>query len=70
VRECLAFASEHDALVEPPDAAYWPGAFNVSVRGLGALGLLASPRVFELLCENLREPDGARIPARAGDAPA
>jgi hypothetical protein len=66
IRECLAFASEHDALVEPPDAAYWPGAFNVRVRGLGHLGLAASPRIFELVRENLLEADAA-APARAGD---
>jgi len=68
VRECLAFASEHDALVEPPDAAYWPGAFNVRVRELGHLGLVASPRIYELVRENLLEADAA-APAGAGDAP-
>jgi hypothetical protein len=67
IRECLAFASEHDALVEPPDAAYWPGAFNVRVQGLGHLGLAASPRIFEVVRENLLEADTAAA-ARAGDA--
>jgi hypothetical protein len=64
IQECLAFAAEHDALIEPPDAAYWPGAFNVRVRGVGHLGLAASPRVFELVRENLLEAAGAPAPAR------
>jgi len=68
VRECLAFGSEHDALVEPPDAAYWPGAFNVRVGGVGHFGLAASPRIFALVRENLLDAD-ALTPVRAGDAP-
>lgn len=66
VRECLAFASEHDALIEPPDAAYWPGAFNIRVRGLGHLGLVASPRIFDLVRENLLEAEPVGV--QTGDA--
>ena len=51
--ECISIYSTDDALVVPPTAAYWPGAFNVAMRGIGHLSLLFSPRVYEIVRENL-----------------
>jgi len=48
-----AIASDFDAWILPPQNADYPGAFNIRIRGLGHFGLLASPRVVELLVENL-----------------
>ncbi len=50
--EVVAIYSDFDALV-PSLQAYYPGAFNIEVRGIGHLSLLASRKVFELLAENL-----------------
>lgn len=59
--ERVAIYSEFDAWVVPVEAAYWPGAFNIQVRGFGHFSLLTSRRVFELLAENLaREPQRPR----------
>lgn len=51
--ERIAIYSEFDAWVLPVEAAYYPGAFNIQVRGVGHFSLLTSRRVFELLAENL-----------------
>jgi triacylglycerol esterase/lipase EstA (alpha/beta hydrolase family) len=51
--DCTSIYSADDALVVPSDGAYYPGAFNIEVRGLGHLALLFSPRVYELVRENL-----------------
>jgi hypothetical protein len=74
VADRLSIYSLDDPLVVPRDAAYWPGAFNIEIRGVGHLGLLVSPCVHELVVENLaapREPaeaaappDGARLHSR------
>jgi pimeloyl-ACP methyl ester carboxylesterase len=59
--ECISIYSTDDALVVPPTAAYWPGAFNIALRGIGHMSLLFSPRVYELVRENL-----AALPAAPG----
>jgi len=51
--DCISIYSTDDALVVPPTAAYWPGAFNIALRGIGHMSLLFSPRVYELVRENL-----------------
>lgn len=57
--DAVALASAHDVLLEPPALAYWPGAFNVTLRHVGHLGMLFSPRVWSLVRENLahEQPD-------------
>ena len=51
--DCTAIYSVDDALVVPSTAAYYPGAFNIELRGLGHMSMLFSPRVYELVRENL-----------------
>lgn len=51
--DAVALASQHDVLLDPPARAYWPGAFNVTLREVGHLGQLFSTRVWELVAENL-----------------
>lgn len=51
--DCIAIASADDALTVPVDRAYWPGAFNVTIEGVGHVGLLYADRVYELVRENL-----------------
>jgi triacylglycerol esterase/lipase EstA (alpha/beta hydrolase family) len=63
--DCIVVSSADDAVVVPPTAGYYPGAFNVEVRGVGHLGLLASGRVYELVRENLAAP---LAPAVSGPA--
>jgi len=67
--ECVSIYSADDAIVVPPGNAYYPGALNIEVRGLGHMSLLFSRRVYELVRENLAAPaardDGARRPVRA-----
>ena len=62
--DCTAIYSADDAVVVPASAGYWPGAFNVEVRGVGHNSLLFSPRVYELVRENL----AAASPAAVGRA--
>jgi len=54
--DCIAIYSADDAVVVPPSAGYWPGAFNIELRGLGHMSLLFSRRVHELVRENLAAP--------------
>jgi hypothetical protein len=63
--ECVSIYSADDAIVVPAANAYYPGALNIEVRGLGHLSLLFSRRVYQLVRENLAaapasEADGAR----------
>jgi len=51
--DCIAIYSADDAVVVPAAAGYYPGAFNIEVRGLGHMSLLFSRRVYELVRENL-----------------
>jgi len=50
--DVVAMYSDLDAVV-PAAGAYYPGAFNIEVRGVGHVSLLISRRVFELLIENI-----------------
>jgi len=67
--ECVSIYSADDAIVVPPRNAYYPGALNIEVRGLGHMSLLFSRRVYELVRENLAAPtardDDARRPVPA-----
>jgi triacylglycerol esterase/lipase EstA (alpha/beta hydrolase family) len=54
--QVAAIASPFDAIVFPFDLAYWPGAFNVTVEGLGHFSMLYSERVYTLIAENLGLP--------------
>jgi len=64
VVDCTAIASADDALTVPVERAYWPGAFNVTIRDVGHVGLLYAPRVWELVRENLAAPPApTRVPA-------
>ena len=65
--DCISIYSADDAVVVPASRAYWPGAFNIEVRGLGHLSLLLSRRVYELVRENLA---AERAPAAATAAAA
>jgi len=65
--DCISIYSADDAVVVPASRAYYPGAFNIEVRGLGHLSLLFSQRVYALVRENL---SAERAPAAAaGGAP-
>jgi triacylglycerol esterase/lipase EstA (alpha/beta hydrolase family) len=63
--DCTSIYSADDAIVAPPSNAYYPGAYNIEVRGLGHMSLLFSRRVYELVRENL----AAEIPPRRVPAP-
>jgi pimeloyl-ACP methyl ester carboxylesterase len=66
--DCTAIASAADVLTVPVERAYWPGAFNVTVQGVGHVGLLYSAAVYELIRENLAaapEPAYVRAPRPA-----
>ncbi|HYV57291.1 MAG TPA: alpha/beta fold hydrolase [Candidatus Nitrosopolaris sp.] len=63
--DCTSIYSADDAIVAPPANAYYPGAHNIEVRGLGHMSLLFSRRVYELVRENL----GAELPSRSASAP-
>ncbi len=66
--DCISIYSADDAVVVPASRAYYPGAFNIEVRGLGHLSLLFSRRVYALVRENLAA-ERAPAPAAAGGAP-
>ena len=63
--DCISIYSADDAVVVPASRAYYPGAFNIEVRGLGHLSLLFSRRVYALVRENLAA-ERAPAPAAAG----
>jgi len=65
VVDCTSIYSADDAIVVPPTNAYYPGAHNIEVRGLGHMSLLFSQRVYELVRENL----AAELPPRRASAP-
>lgn len=64
--ECTAIYSLDDALVVPGSHGYYPGAFNVEVRGLGHASLLFSRRVYGLVRENLAA-GSAGVPATGAE---
>ena len=47
--------SLHDAVVDPPERAYLPGAYNVALRDEGHFGLLFSARAHTVLFESLTD---------------
>jgi triacylglycerol esterase/lipase EstA (alpha/beta hydrolase family) len=63
-----ALYASFDHLVVPPSRAYYPGAGNIEVEGVGHTSLLWSSRVYELVRENL-EWSAAPVPAAAHDEP-
>ncbi len=64
--DCISIYSADDALVVPASASYYPGAFNVEVRGLGHMSLLFSRRIYELVRENLAAARDTERAAPAG----
>jgi hypothetical protein len=56
--DVIAITSDFDAFIAPSSGAYYPGAFNIEVRGLGHFALARSARVWELIRENLTEVTG------------
>jgi pimeloyl-ACP methyl ester carboxylesterase len=58
--DVITIAGDYDAWLAPADDNYCPGAFNITVRGLGHCELLLSGRVAALIAENL-----ASTPPRA-----
>jgi triacylglycerol esterase/lipase EstA (alpha/beta hydrolase family) len=65
--DCTAISSRDDALVSE-ECGYYPGAFNIRVRGVGHLSLLFSKRVYELVRENLAPPvASAGVARRLGE---
>ena len=51
--DLIAIYSDFDAWLLPVDDAYCPGGFNIAVRGVGHCAMLLSPRVADLIAENL-----------------
>ncbi len=49
----IALYSDGDAWLDPTDGAYYPGAFNIEVHGVGHFSLLFSDQVFRYIAENL-----------------
>jgi len=67
--DCISIYSADDAVVVPASRGYYPGAFNVEVRGLGHLSLLFSRRVYALVRENLAAERAPAPATAAGGAP-
>ena len=67
--DCISIYSADDAVVVPASRAYYPGAFNIEVRGLGHLSLLFSCRVYALVRENLAAERAPAPATAAGGAP-
>ena len=47
--------SLHDAVVDPPERAYLPGAYNVALRDEGHFGLLFAARSHTVLFESIAD---------------
>jgi hypothetical protein len=62
--DVIAIASDFDAFIAPSSGAYYPGAFNIEVRGIGHFALARSARVWELIRENLAPTSSSAIPPR------
>jgi len=67
--DCISIYSGDDAVIVPPGRAYYPGAFNIEVRGLGHMSLLFSRRVYALVRENLAADRAAWAATAEGGAP-
>lgn len=59
--DAVAVYSDGDGWIEPREAAYYPGAFNLEVHDLGRLSMLFSRRVFAYVTENLVAPPPRRL---------
>lgn len=66
--DVVAISADLDAWVVPPEAAYYPRAFNVSVAMLGHFGLLVSRKVFDLVLENIEAAPLVQAPRPASTA--
>jgi triacylglycerol esterase/lipase EstA (alpha/beta hydrolase family) len=53
----VSIYSLFDAVVVPPKNAYYPGACNIEIDGVGHNALLLSRRVYDLIRENLAADD-------------
>jgi len=57
VTRVVSIYSLFDAVVVPPQNAYYPGACNIEIDGVGHNALLLSRRVYDLVRENLAADD-------------
>ena len=55
----IVIYSDFDALLVPTNRAYYPGAFNIEVRGVGHYFALASRKISDLLIENLNATESS-----------
>src|SRR2546428_12280959 len=67
--DCISIYSADDAVVVPASRAYYPGAVNIDVPGLGHLSLLFSHRLYALARENLAPQRAPAPPAAACGVP-
>jgi pimeloyl-ACP methyl ester carboxylesterase len=65
--DAIAIYSGFDVRLQPTSNGYLPGGFNIEVRAIGYLSGLYSPRMFDLLLENINAAVGSS--ARAPDSP-
>ncbi|MEA2624181.1 MAG: hypothetical protein QOD06_226 [Candidatus Binatota bacterium] len=63
--EVTSIFSPFDALVLPPRNAYYRGAGNIEIEGVGHHALLFSPKVFRLLVESLSDDAAVPIAGKA-----
>ncbi len=61
--DCTAIYSSFDLYVLPSRLAYYPGAGNIEVEGVGHFAMLWSSRVYELIRENVEYAPHAASPA-------
>lgn len=57
VARVISIYSLFDAVVVPPQNAYYPGACNIEIDGVGHNALLLSRRVYDLIRENLADDE-------------
>ncbi len=62
--DAISLYSNADGWLDPPEAAYYPGAYNLEIKDTGHLSMSFSGRVFRYLHENLE----AEIPERGTSA--
>jgi hypothetical protein len=61
--EVIALYSRDDPFLGSVEQARRPEAFTIALRGVGRLGLLHAPHVYELVREHLAAPPTAALPA-------
>lgn len=54
--DVIAIHSSFDAMVQPPVYAMYPNAFNAQLNDVGHFAMLLSPKVYQLIRENLDAP--------------